>query len=147
VLDLGSDPVGRDLRRIIGLVEALDEGVLIRFAWRNEPGFDTAACTPLGEGDRGELRPVVQAQRSRLTVQLDELLHHTDHPQTRDRVRHFDPEHLAIAFVDEIECPERSPAVERIRDEVQRPDLVQSGELPGVDGCVSASAAWFGEED
>jgi hypothetical protein len=57
-----------------------------------------------------------------------------------DRVRHFDPEHLAIAFVDEIECPERSPAVERIRHEVQRPDLVQSaGSCQGLtDACRQA---------
>jgi len=57
-------------------------------------------------------------------VQLDQLLHHSDHPQTRDRVRHFDPEHLAIAFVDQIESPEGSSAVKRISHEVQRPDLV-----------------------
>jgi hypothetical protein len=55
----------------------------------------------------------------RLAVQLDQLLHHSDNPQTRDRVRDFDPEYLAIAFVDEIESPEGSPAVERISHEVQ----------------------------
>lgn len=61
----------------------------------------------------------------RLPVDLDQLLQHSDHPQTRDGVRHLDPKHLAITLIDHIERPVGSPAVERVRHEVQRPDLVQ----------------------
>ena len=54
----------------IGLVEALDEGVLIYLPRLDKPGFDAAAGIPLGEGEGSELRPVVQSQRSGFGVRL-----------------------------------------------------------------------------
>ena len=41
-------------------------------------------------------------------------------------VANSDPEHLSIAFVDEVQRGERSPTAERIGHERDRPDLVQS---------------------
>ena len=53
----------------IGLVEALDEGVLVYLPRLDEPGFDAAAGIPFGEGEGSELRPVAQ-QRSGFGVRL-----------------------------------------------------------------------------
>ena len=42
---------------------------------------------------------------------------------TRDRGRDLDPEHFAIAFVDDVERAEQSAAIERNGDQVERPDF------------------------
>lgn len=90
----------------IGLVEGFDERVLVRLAGLDEAQLDSLFLTPLGEGDRGELAAIVQTQRLGLAIQFGQLLHHADHAQARNRVRHFDAEHFAIAFVDDVEGAE-----------------------------------------
>jgi len=58
------------------------------------------------------------------------------------------PEHLAIAFIDEIERPEGPSAVERIGHEVQCQIWFKTcRSYQGLTGCVSAGAAWFGRAD
>jgi hypothetical protein len=60
-----------------------------------------------------------------------------------ERRFHLDPEYLAVALIDEVERAEGSPAVERVRHEVERPICFSPWRcLEGLaGGCESAPFA------
>ena len=79
----------------VGLVEALDEGVLVGLARCDEAQVDLSILGPIDEGVGGQLAAVVQAQRGGLPVQFDQLIHDPDGPLARDRGGDLDPERQA----------------------------------------------------
>ena len=58
----------------VGLVEALDECVLVRLAGLDEAQIDATALGPIDEGVARQLGSVVEAQRFRSSVELDQLI-------------------------------------------------------------------------
>ena len=70
-------------------VEALDEPILRRFAWRDVVPVDARLHRPLQHGSTGHLAAVVTDDRSRLAAPLDDLVQLGDQTPPRDRrVRH-----------------------------------------------------------
>ena len=64
----GLKHVGTEHFLAIGLVEPLDESVLVRLAGLDEAQLNGLALAPLGEGNRGELASIVQPESLRLAV-------------------------------------------------------------------------------
>lgn len=58
-------------------------------------------------------------------MHLYDLLHDADDPPRRNRRRDLYAERFAVAFIDHIQRAEGPPSVERVRHEIERPDLVQ----------------------
>ena len=67
----------------------------------------------------GQFAAIVQAQRIGLAVQLDELLHAADCPLAGYRGGHLDTESLSITIIQNVECAEPPPVVERVMHEVE----------------------------
>jgi len=107
-----------------GLLEPLDEGVLVGLAQRDETDLYALGPAPFSKRIARELRAGVPANRRGLAVDLDELLHESDHPTGRNTGSHIDAQPAAVGLVDDIEHVERPSALESIVHEVQRPDLV-----------------------
>ena len=105
----------------VGPIEPLDERVLVGFAWLDESQFDVMLLAPFGEGVAGQLRPVVAADCLGLAMDLDQLFDETDHSQRRYGRRNIDAQTFPVRLVDHIERADRSPAVQRVMHEVQRP--------------------------
>src|SRR5262245_52374550 len=107
-------------------VEALHERVLIWLAGLDVAWIDAMLSTPLLKRVSREFGPVVHTQRSRCSVGLYQLVQDSHHPHARDRGCHLDRQDLAVPFVDHVQGPDLPPAVECIRHEVERPNLIQS---------------------
>ena len=68
------EDVGAEYFGSVRLVEALDERVLIRLAGLDETQLDLPLSRPLDKGVACQLAAVVQAQRFRSSVELDQLI-------------------------------------------------------------------------
>ena len=108
------------------LVEALDEGVLVRLAGLDEAQLDALRLGPIGEGISRHLRTVVQTDRLRRAVDGHQLVEHPGQAHRGDRGADLDAQRLAVALVDDVERPERPPVVKRVAHEVQGPDVIQT---------------------
>ena len=81
----------------IGLVEALDEGVLRRLARLDKVEPDPALVRPVAEAQGDELGTVVQTQRRRGLAEGDQLVEQRDDPAGGEREADLDRQALAIA--------------------------------------------------
>src|SRR5205085_4734311 len=96
----------------IRAVEALDVGVLVGLAGLDVTDVDLLFLAPVGKCPGGKLRAVVAAQCRRSSMNLDELLEHAYHASRRYRRANFDRQSFAIAFVDHVQNPYCTSAVE-----------------------------------
>ena len=108
-------------------VESLDEGVLVGLTRLDEPDLDAVVLAPLGEGVARQLAAVVASDRSRLAVDLDELLHEANDAARRNARANVDAQGTPIGFVEHIQGSEGSAAVEAVVHEVQRPHRIDRG--------------------
>src|SRR5687768_12472804 len=68
----------------VGAIEALDEGVLIGLAGRDVEQRNATLPAPLHKAAGDELRAIVQAQRLRLAVELDDAIENADDSRAWD---------------------------------------------------------------
>ncbi len=106
-------------------VEALDVGVLDRFAWTDEVQRNAARVRPRIKRLARELGAVVADDRPRRSALGDELAQDASDTEARDRCVDFDRDAFAREIVDDVERAEDATVGELIGDEVHRPTLVR----------------------
>jgi len=109
----------------VRLVEAFDECVLFGLPGRDETKIDLLGLGPIDQGMARQLAAVVEPQRGRSAMQLDQLIHHPIRSLAEDRGRDPDPQRLAIAVVEHVRSAEALAVVERVVHEVERLDAVE----------------------
>lgn len=72
-----------------------------------------------------EFWDIVKPDRLRLAPPSHHLLQHTDHPFDEERRIHLDGQAFAYPFIQNVECPESSPAIQHIIHKVDSPHRVR----------------------
>jgi len=109
----------------IGAVEALDIGILVRFAGLNVQNEHSGGFIPGHEVSTQEFGSVIYTQHIRQAPFAAELLKHPDEPAAGDRGVDLDSQTFPVEVVDDVERPEPFTDMERIAHKVCRPDLVR----------------------
>lgn len=68
----------------VSAIEALDEGVLIGLTGRDVEQCNATFPAPLDKATSDELRAIIQAQRLRLAVELNDAIENADNSCARD---------------------------------------------------------------
>src|SRR6185437_10491152 len=106
-------------------VEALDEGVLGRFARRDVVPFDPRFLRPAEDRHAGELRAVVADDRQGLAAPSDDGIEFAADAQARERGIGHQGQALSREVVHHREDTEPAAVAELVAQEVQRPALVR----------------------
>lgn len=120
----GEDPRVEHLGAV-RLVEALDNGVLVRFPRLDVMQQDPVRLTLGSQRRRDQFRAVVTPQPCRGPVQRHQLPQQLHYPPTRQRGTDLDRQRFPIAFVQHVKRPVAAPVVQRIAHEIERPRPVQ----------------------
>ena len=106
--------------------EAFDEGVLNRLAAIDIVPIDPDLLGPAKNGVACEFCPIVADNRLGLAARGDQKIELASGPEARERGVGDGREALPCAVVEDGENPEKPPANELVRDEIQRPAAVRS---------------------
>ena len=108
-------------------VKALHPSVLRRLPRLDVKQFDLLLHAPRQKMPAGKLRPVVAADRTRLTSLRHDRLQHTRHPPAGETRIHFESQTFSRIGIYHAQHPDRSSALHRIVHKIQRPLLVRRG--------------------
>ena len=82
------------------------------------------ATGPVQQCGADVFRPVIAADRLRLSTPDHDLRQYSDHSMRWRREVHLDAQRLAVEVIDYIESPDATPIFELVMQEARRPDLV-----------------------
>jgi len=109
-----------------GAIEALDEGVLHRFARLDMMESNAGALSPEVEGFAGELRAIVHGDDLRKTTRESQALENGNDGGPADGGVDMDGQTLAGEVIDERQAAEAATGGQLVLDKVHRPAFIGS---------------------
>ena len=108
-----------------GPIKALDIGVLIRLAGLNMPEGNAPLGAPRRKSFCDEFWTVIHSNRLGLPLSDNNLFQDTHHPLRGQGRIHFDRQDFSDAFIQQIQRPKPTTAVQGVAHEIHRPDRIR----------------------